>query len=338
MLIVPDAWSFTKYAIAFNILIMIKRAPEHPQHLFRMKKSSIIQIVAVSIAIIILAPQFKDFSGSFGLISEAKISWIVFAGLLMLLSIVFAALVYMALVPKSLPFKRTVLIQMATYFTNRLLPSGLGGIGFNALYLVKQARLSRTDAAIFATANNMIGFIAFSICIALASLIADSKIKTDLPLKQIFLITSALVVVAGTISLIFKKVQKRVIDFLGHMLGVIIEMAKHPRRIILSTLASMGITACYAAVLWAATKSVGIELSIMDIFIAFVVGNTALTVSPTPGGIGAVEIAITGVIISADVPQSIALASVIIFRLISYWLPILPGYIAFKHSLKANYV
>lgn len=317
---------------------MIKKAPEHHSQLFRMKTSSIVQLIALALAIVVLVPQLKEFSSSRDLITGANTVWVGIASLCMLATIFFAAIVYIVLVPKSLPFYRTVFIQMATYFTNRLLPSGLGGIGFNALYLVKQAKLSRTDAAVFATANNLIGFVAFSICIALSTLITDSQIQTELPIKTILLIIGTVVVIGALLSLTIKRVQKRLIDFIGHLFGVILEMIKHPKRIIFATIASMGITASYAAVLWAATKSVGIELSLVDLFIAFVAGNTALTVSPTPGGIGAVEAAITSVIISANVEPSVALAGVVIFRLVSYWLPIVPGYLAFRYSLKQEYV
>lgn len=64
------------------------------------------------------------------------------AGAGMAVTVVFATLVYMALIPHSLPFKRTSVIQLATFFTNRLLPSGLGGIGFNALYLSERQNIS----------------------------------------------------------------------------------------------------------------------------------------------------------------------------------------------------
>lgn len=317
---------------------MIKKAPEHHSHLFRMKKSSIVQLIALTIAIVVLVPQVKEFSESWQYITSADYQWVLIAVAGMSVTILFAALVYLVLVPVRLPFRRTALIQLATYFTNRLLPSGLGGIGFNALYLVKQAKLSRTEAAVYATANNLIGFVAFSICVALSTLVTDSKIETELPIMTIAIVSGSIILVLAILSLTIKRVQKRLIDFLGHLFGVLLEMTKHPKRMALSVLMSMGITASYATVLWASTKSVGIDLSLIDLFIAFIAGNTALTVSPTPGGIGAVEVAITAVIVSANVEPSIALASVVIFRLVSYWLPIIPGYISFRYALKKQYV
>ena len=317
---------------------MINKAPEHHSHLFRMKKSSILQLVVLAVALAVIVPQFKQFSTSWHLLTMLDPLWVLVACAGMVGTIVFATTVYLILIPAPLPFKRTGVIQLATYFTNRLLPSGLGGIGFNALYLVKQAKLSRTDSAVYATANNLIGFVAFSICIWASTFVADSKISSDVPIKKILIGIALVALLIGLVSLFIKSVQKRAIDFAGHLLGVILTIIKHPKRLALAVIASMGITASYALVLWASTKSVGINLSIVDIFIAFVAGNAALTVSPTPGGIGAVEAAITGVVVSAGVTPSLALASVVLYRIVSYWLPIIPGYLAFRLATRRHYV
>jgi uncharacterized membrane protein YbhN (UPF0104 family) len=317
---------------------MIKSAHEHHSHMFRPRRRTIIEFAILLIAAVVLLPQLKSFGASWEYLTASSIYWNIAAVFFMLLTIVFATLVFVALVPGKLPIRRTWLIQMATYFTNRLLPSGLGGIGFNALYLVKQAKLSKTDAAVYAGTNNLIGVVAFTICISLSTLVSGSQISASLPIKKIAIGVFVLAVVIGITSLAVKGVQKKIFEFVGHLFGMALTMARHPKRVLLAVLFSIGITISYAAVLWATTRSVGVHLSIIDIFIAFVAGNTALTISPTPGGIGAVEAAITAVIVSSGVPSPLALASVVLFRLVSYWLPIAPGFVAYKIATKRGYV
>ena len=317
---------------------MIKSAAAHHVHLLQFKKRRLVELGILLIAVLVLLPQAKQFSGSWKYLSGANPVWLLTGVLAMFITILFAALVYMVLVPGKLPFWRTILIQLATYFTNRLLPGGLGGIGFNALYLVRQAKLSRTDAAVYATANNLIGFVAFSVCIGASSLISGSHIESSVPLKKYLLGAVVVLVALAVVSFAFKKVQRKIVDFAGHLFGVVLAMIRHPKRMAAAILLSMGITASYAAVLWASANSVGIHLSLIDLFIAFVAGNTALTLSPTPGGIGAVEAAITGVVVSAGVSPSLALAGVVIFRIISYWLPVLPGFISYKIAVSRKYV
>lgn len=318
---------------------MIKNAPEHPKHLLRLSKSSVLQIVIITVALLILIPQFTQFRSSWNYVTGADIRWLAVALVGMAATIICATLVYIALVPHKLPLRRTLLIQMATYFTNRLLPSGLGGIGFNALYLVKQAKLSRTDAAVYATANNIVGFIAFSICTTGSVIIGSSRFSfPHISLLPTAYILIALGIIVAFLAVFQKRLLAKLYHFIGHLFGVILTIIRHPRKLILAIVCSIGITVSYVSVLWAASLSVGISLSVVDLFIAFIAGNAALTISPTPGGIGAVEASLTAVLVGISVSPSVALAGVLLFRLISYWLPIIPGYIAFRYASQKNYV
>ena len=318
---------------------MIRKAPENSSHLFRFKKSSALQLTVIVLAVAILGPQFRQFSESWSYLTEARLPWIIAAIVALLCSILCAALVYVSLVPQGLPYGKTVLIQMATYFTNRLLPSGLGGIGFNALYLVKQAKMSRTDAAVFATANNIIGFLAFALCFGAAITTGLPEISLPNISSRTITISLSVAILVAVISLMaFKNIHKRLLDLIGHLVGVIMMIIRNPKRLVMALLCSIGITISYVFILWASTKSVGVEVAVINLFVAFVAGNIALTVSPTPGGIGAVEASITAVLVSMGVTPSLALASVILFRIVSYWVPIIPGYIAFRTALRRSYV
>jgi uncharacterized protein (TIRG00374 family) len=50
--------------------------------------------------------------------------------------------------------------------------------------------------------------------------------------------------------------------------------------------------------------------------------------APTPGGIGAAEAALVAGYTAVGVDSSTAFAAVLLFRLVTFWLPILPGWIA----------
>jgi uncharacterized protein (TIRG00374 family) len=48
--------------------------------------------------------------------------------------------------------------------------------------------------------------------------------------------------------------------------------------------------------------------------------------APTPGGIGAVEATLIAGLTSAGMPGTTAIAAVILFRLATFWIPLLPGW------------
>ena len=64
------------------------------------------------------------------------------------------------------------------------------------------------------------------------------------------------------------------------------------------------------------------------IIVAYYVGQLANAL-PIPGGIGGVEGGMIGSFIAFGVSGSIAALAVLAYRLISFWLPILPGTVAY---------
>ena len=61
------------------------------------------------------------------------------------------------------------------------------------------------------------------------------------------------------------------------------------------------------------------------LLLAYVVAQLVAAVPLTPGGIGVVETAMTGVLVAAGAPGAAATATVLSWRLVSFWLPILVG-------------
>jgi uncharacterized membrane protein YbhN (UPF0104 family) len=82
------------------------------------------------------------------------------------------------------------------------------------------------------------------------------------------------------------------------------------------------------AVLWACFEAFGDAPAVGVLVIAYFVGTLANTL-PLPGGIGGVEGGIIGVLAAFGVDPALALIAVLAYRGFAFWLPILPGAIAF---------
>jgi uncharacterized protein (TIRG00374 family) len=61
------------------------------------------------------------------------------------------------------------------------------------------------------------------------------------------------------------------------------------------------------------------------VVIAYAVANVVGTFSPTPGGLGAVEGVMIALLVGFDMPSAAAVAVVLVYRLINFWLPIPAG-------------
>jgi glycosyltransferase 2 family protein len=69
--------------------------------------------------------------------------------------------------------------------------------------------------------------------------------------------------------------------------------------------------------------------------VAYLAGAAVASVSPTPGGLGALEAALVAGLTAVGGPAGPAVAGVLAFRLLTFWLPILPGWMAYR-TLRAN--
>jgi N-methylhydantoinase A len=84
---------------------------------------------------------------------------------------------------------------------------------------------------------------------------------------------------------------------------------------------------CLAACVAAFRRSVPIA----SIAVVYLTGSAFGSIMPTPGGLGAVELALTAGLTAAGLPSAVAGSSVLLFRLLTFWLPVPAGWIALNY-------
>jgi uncharacterized protein (TIRG00374 family) len=84
---------------------------------------------------------------------------------------------------------------------------------------------------------------------------------------------------------------------------------------------------CGSVILLVALRSLGVgdELEATEFFRVFFITHLLGTFAPTPGGIGVMEAGATGALVAAGVDTTTALAGVLIYRFLTYVLPIMFG-------------
>ncbi len=85
---------------------------------------------------------------------------------------------------------------------------------------------------------------------------------------------------------------------------------------------------CDLLVLWAAMHAFGAPPLPGVLVMSYFVGQLA-NVLPVPGGIGAVEGGMVGALVAFGEPAGLALAAVLTYRAFAFWLPTVPGAIAY---------
>ena len=104
----------------------------------------------------------------------------------------------------------------------------------------------------------------------------------------------------------------------------LLAIAKRPWWLLART---AGAQLCGAVILFVALRGVGVgsELGTTEFLRIFFVTHLLGTFAPTPGGVGVVEAGMTGALVAAGVDTPVALAGVLVYRFLTYVVPIVFG-------------
>jgi undecaprenyl-diphosphatase len=304
----------------------------------RISVKNLLLIFIIGLAIYFVTTQFEDFKNSIAAIKEADLNLILVSVVFSALTYFTASMVYKLIAIQPIPYFRTLLVQISSSFTNRLLPAGTGGLATFGRYLVKQGH-TQPQAIALASINNLLGFIGMFILTVSVAIISKTPlseaIKFSIPGWLPWLVGMLLITIA-VLAFIVPNLKTLVVKTAKSIKKDLLLIAAEPLRLVLALIFSMAITACYAAVLYFAIHALGGEATVLQTFIVLTAGVAAASVTPTPGGIGGAEAGLVAGLTSIGIPADLGLSIALVYRFVTFWLPILPGFIAFQIALKRN--
>lgn len=298
----------------------------------RIQGGAWLRLFAVGFLVYAIAAGFGGLKLSAAAIREANPVYLVVAAIAIAMSYVFAATTYMLLSTRPIRLLPTLLVQITGGLVNRMLPAGLGGMGLNVFYLKKSGHTVAVATVIAAT-NNALGFIGNIVLIA-GSLLLFPVDMTRLSLPNIsWPLVVVLVVGMSIVGLVVARRRSlihRLRQSLFEMVRYVRECFRRPVRSFTALCSSILLTALHAAGLYYVLLAVGDAQSWTVALMAISVGAFVGAATPTPGGLGGAEAGIAGVLMAFAVPVSTSVAAALVYRGITYWLPLLPGYLALR--------
>ena len=306
-----------------------------PQDLQRIKPRTILTFVALGLAFYLLIPQLADVSGVWSKLKDADWTWGLYAIAASVFTYVAATIGLLGAVPGRIPFLGTFATQLAGSFVNRITPARVGGIATNVRFLQKQG----VDLAVASSSVGLqqLSGLAMHICLSLGFLAwagrGGAGAASFLPSGQTVLVgLSAILALSGLLFLLpagRRVLRKRVLPILKRAGGGILDVARRPIKLLELFGGSAALTLLYIAALVFSVHAFGDGASIASIGVVFLVGSAVSSAAPTPGGIGAVEAALIAGLTAIGVGRDEAVPAVFLFRIATFWLPILPGWLMF---------
>jgi uncharacterized protein (TIRG00374 family) len=103
----------------------------------------------------------------------------------------------------------------------------------------------------------------------------------------------------------------------------------HPSRGGLAVIGAAGFWAFSIGVLWASFHAFGVHVPLAVVVQGYFLGMVANLFPLAPAGVGAVDAGMIGAFVLFGIPEETVFPAILIFRLVSFWMPIPPGIFAF---------
>jgi len=304
---------------------------------------TLLTIAALAGAFYYLLPQIAQVSSSWHAILSANWAWLPLVILLSALTYVASAMALIGGVPGHVPFWPTVVAQFASSFINRVSPANVGGMALNARFLQKAGSDGPASVAAVGV-NSLAGAVMHLVLIVVFFVLAGHDLTKAFKLPSGSKILLILAVILAVIGIILatrpgrRWAKKQLLPGLRSAARSLRRAASSPVKLGLLFGGSALITLFYIAGLAASVKAFATGPSLVIIGAVYLGAAALAAAAPTPGGLGAIEAALIAGLTGVGMQAGPAVSAVLLYRLATYWLPVLPGWLSWRFLQRREYL
>jgi undecaprenyl-diphosphatase len=310
----------------------------------RITIGGIVSLVGAAVLVYYVLSLASDWDEIWDAFSRADLIYVIPILMMATATYLTGALSMLGAVPIDLRFGRTTAVMFGQSYLNRFTPANAGGMAMRIRYL----QLEGLDGAVAATSIGLTSAasgIAQGLMILIFFLWGGASDRfSDFEFPDIGTIVLIILIVGFIASGVLlstwgrKTLRPWLRRIYGKVREMLAEIAKNPRKMsqlfggaILGKLAN--ITAFYLS-----TQAFGVDISYAKAGALYMVATTIGSAVPTPGGVGGVDAALTAALLGFGIDNATAAAVVLLFRILTFWLPTLPGYFFLQYCQRHKIV
>jgi uncharacterized protein (TIRG00374 family) len=297
----------------------------------RFTRSQVVQLVLLGALVYVASPFISTVPKFFSELRTANWWWALLGLTISALTYVGAATALWACTDGAVSFWKLSIAQVANTFAATTTPAGVGGLALSTRILQKGG-LTAVRATAAVALQQSVQVIAHVVLLILFSTVAGASMHLSHFVPDatvLYLIAGVALGIVGA----FLSVPK-----LRHWLATglrprlkeitsdLFELVREPKRLSLIVLGCAGTTLGAALGLWASVEAFGGGATFVTCTVVTMVGGTLASAAPTPGGVGAVEAALIGGLAAFGLPAGVAVPSVLLYRVLTCWLPVFIGW------------
>lgn len=306
---------------------------------YRMNLKKLISVLLFTVLLYVLIPQLDEFRGALQQLVGIEYWWLTLIISTSLATYGFAALVIYMLTSSPLHLGRLTLIQLASSFVSKIVPGGVGSAALNIRFL-KKSGFTIGEASGVMAAERTIGFLGLVTLLVIFSIFGSIGSNSLFSFSVTRLQIGSVLAIAAICAIVFrykKSWRKNLLNTIKDAYYQLRNLLDSPVDVLLAYASGLMVTIMYVLCLYASLKAVGVTLSILQVLIVYVTSIIAKGVSPTPGGLGALEVAMAAALQGFGIAGATTYAAVVLYRIATYWLPLPIGIIAYRYASARNY-
>lgn len=228
-------------------------------------------------------------------------------------------------------YRHLAIMQVANTFAATTTPAGVGGLALSTRVLQKGG-LSTMRATAAVALQQSVQVLVHVVLLILFTTIAGASANLShfVPSATVLYLVAGVALGLVGVFLSVPKLRGWLASSLAPKLQEVKtdlwELSKEPKRLALIVLGAAGTTLGSALALWASIEAFGGDTSFVTVTVVTMIGGTLASAAPTPGGVGAVEAALIGGLAAFGVPAAVAVPAVLLYRVLTCWLPVFVGW------------
>jgi glycosyltransferase 2 family protein len=301
------------------------------QTITRFTRSQVVQLVLLGALVYVAYPFISTVPTFFNELRTANWWWALLGMFISAMTYVGAAAALWACTDGTVNFWKLSIAQVANTFAATTTPAGVGGLALSTRILQKSG-LSVMRATAAVALQQSVQVIMHLVLLILFSTVAGASMELSHFVPDatvLYLIAGVALGIVGTflfVPTLRSWLATAVRPRLQEVATDLIELVREPKRLALIVLGCAGTTLGASLALWSSVQAFGGGATFVTCTVVTMVGGTLASAAPTPGGVGAVEAALIGGLAAFGVPAAVGVPSVLLYRVLTCWLPVFIGW------------
>ncbi|MGE2715238.1 flippase-like domain-containing protein [Mycolicibacterium litorale] len=301
------------------------------ENITRFTRNQIIQLVLIGALVYVAYPFLTAVPTFSNELRNVNMWWALLGLAVSALKYLGAAAALWACADGLVTFRHLALMQVANTFAATTTPAGVGGLALSTRFLQKGG-LGAVRATTAVALQQSVQVVTHITLLVVFSFVAGASadLSRFVPSGTLLVLIGGVLLGLVGVVLVVPQLRRWVVTTLRPRLVEVLndfrDLAAEPQRLALIVLGCAATTLGAALALWASIEAFGGDTSFVTVTVVTMVGGTLASAAPTPGGVGAVEAALIGGLAAFGVAAAVAVPAVLLYRVLTCWLPVFIGW------------